>query len=440
MKEIFSEIPHINYEGVHTDNNLAFRYYNPDEKIGDKTMKEHLRFSVVYWHTMTGGGGDPFGMPTMRRPWDTLTDTMAVAEMRAYGIMEFAKKLHIPFFCFHDLDIAPEAESLRETNKRLDIISDMLQDLMQEHNIQLLWGTSNMFTHPRFMNGAATSPDADVFAYSAAKVKKAIDITKKLNGKNYVFWGGREGYETLLNTDMKLEQDNLARFLHMAKAYAKEIGFQGQFLIEPKPKEPTKHQYDVDAATVMGFLRQYGLDKDFKINLEVNHATLAGHSMQHEMQLARINGMLGSIDANTGDLLLGWDTDQFATSIYESTLIMYEIIKNGGIAPGGINFDAKVRRNSNDVLDLCYGHISSMDTFALGLKVAYNLIESRELEDFVEKRYASYETGIGKNIKENKVNFETLYNYALEHDNIQAPSGRQEMLEIILNKHIFQTR
>lgn len=439
-KEIFKDIPKIKYEGPKTKNNLAFRYYNPEEKVGKKTMKEHLRFSVAYWHTMTLSGMDPFGAATMQRPWDNETDAMKIAEMRAYGMMEFASKLDIPFYCFHDLDIAPEADTLAETNDRLDTISTLLGKLMKEHKIELLWGTSNLFSHARFMNGAFTNPDADVFAYSAAKIKKALDITKKLNGKNYVFWGGREGYETLLNTDMGLEQDNFARFLKMVLKYAKKIGFKGQFLIEPKPKEPTKHQYDFDAATVIGFLTKYGLQNDFKLNLEVNHATLAGHSMQHDMQIARINKMLGSLDANFGDLSLGWDTDQFATDIYLSTLMMYEVLKNGGIGKGGLNFDAKVRRPSVDTIDLCYGHISSMDTFAFGLKAANSLLESGDIEDFIKKRYSSYKKGIGKNIVDGKETLESLEKYALAHDCITPTSGRQEMLEIILNKHIFNTR
>lgn len=439
MKDIFPEIPDILYEGPDSNNDLAFKYYNPTEKVGRKTMKDHLRFSVAYWHTMTGSGADPFGMPTMQRPWNTLTDPMAIAEMRAYGIMEFAKKLQIPFFCFHDFDIVEEAPTLKETNTRLDTITDLLKSLQREYGIQLLWGTSNMFSHPRFMNGASTNPDANVFAYSAAKVKKALELTHKLGGKNYVFWGGREGYETLLNTDMKLEQDNLARFLSMAVAYAKKIGFKGQFLIEPKPKEPTKHQYDFDAATVIGFLTKYNLHKYFKLNLEVNHATLAGHTMQHDMQVARINNMLGSLDANYGDLLLGWDTDQFATDVYLTTYMMYEVLKNGGISPGGLNFDAKVRRPSCDSLDLCHAHVSSMDAFALGLKVAHNLLESKEIESHIKKRYKSYTKGIGKDIVSGKANFTTLETHALANEHIIPSSGRQEMLEIIINKYLIKT-
>lgn len=440
MKEIFPDIPVIQYEGIHTDNNLAFRYYNPEEIVGNKTMREHLRFSVAYWHTMTASGADPFGMPTMRRMWDDITDPMKVAEIRAYGIMEFANKLGIPFFCFHDFDIAPEALTLKETNTRLDTIANLLKDIKNEHGIKVLWGTSNMFSNARFMHGASTNPHADIFAYSAAKVKKALEITKLLDGQNYVFWGGREGYETLLNTDMELEQDNLARFLLMAVHYAKKIGFTGQLLIEPKPKEPTKHQYDFDASTVIAFLYKYGLQNDFKLNIEVNHATLSGHTMQHDMQIARINGMLGSLDANEGDMLLGWDTDQFATDIYLSTLMMYEVLKNGGIGSGGLNFDAKVRRASCEPLDLCYGHISSMDAFAFGLKVAHSLKKSGELENIVKTRYSSYRSGIGKKIVEGNTDFVELETYAMEHDQHVPSSGRQELLESIINKHIFKTR
>ena len=437
MQEFFDNIPKIQYEGASTDNMLAFRYYNPTEIIGEKSMQEHLCFSFAYWHSLTGQGQDPFGMPTIKRPWDTIVDPIKKATMRAYALAEITNKLSIPFFCFHDFDIVDEADTLLETEKRLDTISDVLQNIMQETGLKLLWGTSNLFSHPRFMNGAATNPQAEIFTYAAAKVKKAIDITYKLGGLNYVFWGGREGYETLLNTNLKKELDNLAMFLSMARDYAKSIGFTGQFLIEPKPKEPTKHQYDYDTATVIGFLKSYNLDKDFKLNLEVNHATLSGHTMQHEMNLARINNMLGSLDANQGDMLLGWDTDQYATNIYTSTLMMIELLKNGGIAPGGLNFDAKLRRPSTDISDLFYGHISSMDTFAIGLKVAHSLLSSGDIEDFVKNRYASYNSGIGKQITEGTITLKELHSHALQNNNPVAQSGKQEMLEIILNKHIL---
>ena len=438
MTVYFPEIDKIVYEGRKTDNPLAFRYYDPNKVIGDKTMEEHLRFSMAYWHTLTGQGVDMFGAASVERPWDKSSDPMEAAKARAHAAFEFMEKMQIPYFCFHDVDVAPEGATLTETFNNLDKMAELLKELMAKTGKKLLWGTSNLFSHPRFMHGAATSPSADVFAYAAAKVKKALEITKELGGENYVFWGGREGYETLLNTDMKLELDNLARFLHMAVDYAKQIGFTGQFLIEPKPKEPTKHQYDFDVATVLGFSKSYDLDQHFKINIEANHATLAGHTFQHELRLARINGVLGSVDANQGDKLLGWDTDQFPTNIYATTLAMYEILQNGGLAPGGLNFDAKVRRGSHEAADLFYGHIAGMDAFARGLEAAYSLLESGELEEFVAERYASYTSGIGEKIVQGQVGLEELSAYALEHDQITLPSGRQELLESILNRHILE--
>jgi xylose isomerase len=437
MSKYFNNVPEIKYEGKDSKNPFAFKYYNPDEVVGNKTMKEHLRFTMSYWHTLTGEGTDPFGAGTMERPWDGETDKMELAKMRMEAAFEFMDKLGIEYFAFHDRDIAPEGKDLAETNKNLDEIVAYCKELMQKHNKKLLWGTANMFNNPRFVHGAATSNNADVFAYAAAQVKKALEVTKELGGENYVFWGGREGYETLLNTDMKLEQDNLARFFHMAVDYAKKIGFTGQFLIEPKPKEPTKHQYDFDVATVLSFLKKYDLDKYFKVNIEANHATLAGHTVQHELAVARINGVLGSLDINQGDLLLGWDTDQFPTNIYDATLTMYEVLKNGGIAPGGLNFDAKVRRGSFEVEDLFLGYIAGMDTFAKALKVAYKLLESKELENFVDERYSSFKEGIGKDIVEGKVDFEALEKYALNNSAIKNKSGRQELLESILNQYIL---
>lgn len=438
MDQFFPEVDKVQYEGRESDNPLAFRYYNPDEVIGGKSMAEWLRFSVAYWHTMCGELTDMFGAGTAQRPWSRLKDPMDIARARVDAAFEFMKKLGIRFFCFHDVDIAPEGATLAESFRNLDTIVAIIKERMKETGIQLLWGTSNLFSHPRFMHGAATSPNADVFAYAAAKVKKAMEITHELGGSNYVFWGGREGYETLLNTDLGLELDNLARFLRMAVEFAQEIGFKGQLLIEPKPKEPTKHQYDTDAATTIGFLYKYGLEKHFKLNIEANHATLAGHTFEHELRLARIHGMLGSIDANRGDTLLGWDTDQFPADIYSTTLAMYEVLKNGGIAPGGLNFDAKVRRGSFEPIDLFYGHISGMDAFARGLRVAHKLLESGELERFVAERYKSYSEGIGKQIVEGKVGFKELTEYALKHDQIQNTSGRQELLEIILNRYILE--
>jgi xylose isomerase len=350
-----------------------------------------------------------------------------------------ADKLGVPFYCFHDRDVAPEGASLAETEANLDQIVSIFKEQQKEYGIDLLWGTANLFGHPRFLHGAATSSNADVYAYAAAQVKKAMEVTHELGGSNYVFWGGREGYYTLLNTDMKLEIDNLARFLHMAVDHAKKIGFEGQLLIEPKPKEPTKHQYDFDAGNIHAFLRAYDLIDDIKINIETNHATLAMHEMAHELRYARINGLLGSVDANQGDLLLGWDTDQFPTDVYMTTAAMYEILQNGGLAPGGLNFDAKYRRSSIDVKDMFYSHIAGMDAFARGLKVAHRMREDRVLEDFIAERYKSYGEGIGKKIAEGKTDFEELSAHAHEHDRIENVSGRQEMLESIVNRYLMTT-
>jgi xylose isomerase len=436
MGNYFNEVPVIKYEGKDSKNPLAFKYYNPEEVVAGKTMKEHLRFSVSYWHTLTGTGVDPFGAGTMQRPWDNLKG-IDLAKARAEAAFELMQKLGIEYFCFHDRDIAPEGDNLIETNKNLDIMVDYIKGLMKQTKIKLLWGTSSLFGHPKYVHGAATSCNADVFAHAAAQVKKALEITKELDGENYVFWGGREGYETLLNTNMQLELDNLARFFHMAVDYAEKIGFKGQFLMEPKPKEPTKHQYDFDVASCLAFLRKYDLEKHFKMNIEANHATLAGHTFEHELHYARINGVLGSVDANQGDMLLGWDTDQFPTDVYTTTLAMYEILKNGGLHSGGLNFDAKVRRASFEPVDLFYAYIAGMDAFARGLKVAHRLLEDRVLENFIEERYSSYKIGIGKDIVEGKVGFEELEKYALENQNIKNISGRQELLESILNQYIF---
>ena len=440
MSEFFKGVGKIQYEGSESKNPLAFKYYNPDEVINGKTMKEHLRFAVAYWHTFQARGSDMFGAGTAVRPWDHITDPMELAYAKVDANFEFCEKLGVPFFCFHDRDIAPEADTLQETNKRLDKVVEKIKDRMSNSEVKLLWGTTNAFSHPRFAHGASTSNHADVFAYAASQVKKAMEITKELGGENYVFWGGREGYETLLNTDMKLELDNLARFLRMAVDYAKEIGFDGQFLIEPKPKEPTKHQYDFDAATVIGFLKSYGLDPYFKLNIEANHATLAMHTFQHDLRVSRINNALGSIDANQGDMLLGWDTDQFPTNLYDTTLAMYEVIKMGGFTKGGLNFDAKVRRASFEPVDLFYGHIAGMDAFARGFKVAARLVEDRVFEDFIAKRYESYTTGIGKDIVEGKVGFKELEAYTLKNGEPKLSSGRQELLEAIFNQYLLETR
>ncbi len=439
MSNYFEDVSKIKFEGAGSSNPLAFKYYNPEELVGGKSMEDTLRFSMAYWHTFAAAGADMFGVGTWLRPWNDAATPMEQAKARVEVAFEFMQKIGLKYFCFHDVDIAPEGDTLKESFANLDEIVKVIKEKMDETGIKLLWGTSNLFSHPRFMHGASTSPNADVFAYSAAKVKKAMEVTKKLGGENYVFWGGREGYETLLNTDMGLELDNLARFLQLAVDYAKEIDFTGQFLIEPKPKEPTKHQYDFDTATVISFLRKYNLADKFKVNIEANHATLAGHTFQHELHLARVNKMLGSVDANQGDMLLGWDTDQFPTNIYDTTLAMYEIQKAGGLAPGGLNFDAKLRRGSFEPIDLFYGHIAGMDTFARGLKVAQKLLEDKVLEDFVTERYKSFTEGIGKEIVEGKANFAKLADYAMENDQIVNKSGRQELLESIVNQYITES-
>lgn len=437
MKEYFTGIGKIPFEGKDSTNPLAFKYYDAHRVVAGKKMKDHLRFAMSYWHTMTGEGTDPFGQGTMERPYNHLSG-MELAKARVDAAFELMEKLGIEYFCFHDLDISPEGATLQEKLDNLDVIVELIEAKMKETGIKCLWGTTNGFSNPRFVHGAATAPNADVYAFAAAQVKKAIEITHRLGGENYVFWGGREGYETLLNTDVALENDNFARFLHMAKDYAKKIGFTGQFLIEPKPKEPTKHQYDFDTMTVLGFLRKYDLIDDIKMNIEANHATLAGHTFQHELLMSRIHGVLGSIDANQGDMLLGWDTDQFPTNIYDATLCMYEVLKNGGIAPGGLNFDAKVRRGSFQSDDLFISYIVGMDTFAKGLLVANELLEDGVLENFVADRYSSYNNGIGKKIIDGATDFEELAAYALDHDQIKNTSGRQEMLEDIVNRYIYR--
>lgn len=426
----------IKYEGPQSKNVYAFKHFNAQEEVFGVKMKDYLRFAMSWWHTLGASGGDQFGEATALRPW-TNEDKMQMAKNKVDAGFELMQILGIDYFCFHDIDIAYECDSLAEFHKALDEITDYMLEKMKETGIKCLWGTTNMFGNKRFVHGASTSCNADVFAYSAACVKKAMELTKKLGGENYVFWGGREGYETLLNTKTDLELDNFARFLTMARDYAKKIGFTGQLLIEPKPKEPTKHQYDFDTQTVLGFLRKYNLENDYKINIEANHATLAGHTFQHELNMARINGVLGSIDANQGDGLLGWDTDQFPTNVYETTLAMYEVILNGGLHSGGLNFDAKVRRGSFETDDIVIAYIAGMDAFAKGLKVAKRLYEDRVLEDFKDKRYASYNSGIGAKIVANKTSFEELSDYALSHDNIKNESGRQEMLEAIINSYIY---
>lgn len=434
----FESINKIQFEGTGSKNPLAFKYYNPEELLNGKKMEEILRFSVAYWHTFTADGSDPFGVGTAIRSWDHLRG-LDLAKARVEAAFELFEKLNVPFFAFHDVDIAPEGRTLKETNENQDVIVGMIKEYMKTSKTKLLWNTANMFTNPRYVHGAATSPNADVFAYSAAKVKKALEVAKELGAENYVFWGGREGYETLLNTNMQLEQDNLARFFHMAVDYAKEIGLNVPFLIEPKPKEPTKHQYDFDVATGLAFLQKYDLTDYFKFNIEANHATLAGHTFEHELRTARINGMLGSVDANQGDTLLGWDTDEFPTDLYTNTLAMYEILQNGGLGSGGLNFDAKVRRGSFEPEDLFHAHIAGMDAFAIGLKVASKLIEDKALDGFIEERYSSYTKGIGLEIVEGRTNFRELEEYALQLTEIKNQSGRTERLKAVINQYILET-
>jgi xylose isomerase len=436
MSDLFPSIPKIPFEGPDSDNPLAFKRYE-----AGKGMKDQLRFAMAFWHTMCAGGRDPFGDPTAERPWNAVSDPMEAARMRMRGIFELTEKLSVPYFCFHDRDIAPEGSTLRETNKKLDEIVALAKELMKTSPTRLLWGTANLFGHPRFMHGASTSPEPKVFSYAAAQVKKALEVTKELGGQNYVFWGGREGYETLLNTDMKMEQENMAKFMHMAVDYAKEIGFTGQFLIEPKPKEPTKHQYDFDAATCYGFLKEFDLLPYFKLNIETNHATLAYHTIQHDLRFARDHGILGSVDANQGDELLGWDTDQFPSNLYVTTLMMYEVLKNGGLHSGGLNFDAKVRRGSFKVEDLAIAHIVGMDSFTRGYSAASRMIADKALDRPLDERYAGWGKGLGASIRSGKESLKSLEAAMLdaptsEASNFGLGSGKQEYLESIVNKYI----
>lgn len=438
MKEYFNNIKQVKYEGPDSKNPLAFKYYDADRIIMGKPMREHLPFAMAWWHTLVATGTDMFGPGTQDKTFGAELGTMAHAKAKVDAGFEFMKKLGIEYFCFHDVDLVPEADDINETNRRLDEISDHILVRMKETGIKCLWGTANMFANPRFMNGAGSTNSVDVYCFAAAQIKKALDITVKLGGKGYVFWGGREGYETLLNTDVKFEQENIAALMHMAVDYGRKIGFKGTFLIEPKPKEPMKHQYDYDAATAIGFVRQYGLDKDFKMNIEANHATLAGHTFQHDLRISAANGMLGSIDANQGDLLLGWDTDQFPFDVYETTMCMYEVLKAGGI-PVGLNFDAKTRRPSYTLEDMFYAHILGMDTFALGLIKAAAIIEDGRIDDFVKERYASFDSPTGKKIRAGKATLEELAEIAHGMGKPELPgSGRQEYLEGIVNNILFR--
>ncbi|UUX35367.1 xylose isomerase [Fundicoccus culcitae] len=431
----FPNFDKVVFEGNKTKNQFAFRHYNPEEEILGKPMKEHLRFALAYWHTITQDGGDPFGDGTYIRTWDGETP-METAKNRVDAFFELLVKLQVEYFCFHDVDIAPQGDSLEEFFQNLDEVTDYIKEKMDETGVKLLWNTANMFTHPRYMNGAASSNNADVFAYAAAQVKKGLDLSKKLGGQNYVFWGGREGYESLLNTDIAFEQDNMARFYKMAIAYSEKIEHKIPFLIEPKPKEPSTHQYDYDAATTMAFLFKYDLQDHFKLNLEGNHATLAGHTFEHELHVARTFNALGSMDANHAETMLGWDTDEFPYNIYDTTFAMYEVLENDGIAPGGINFDSKLRRTSIDMDDLALGHIAGMDVFARGLKSAAKLKEDRFFDDLKAKRYASYQTGVGKEILDNATDFEALTEYALQHDEIQLESSHLEYVKSLINDYL----
>ncbi len=436
-KGAFPGISRISYEGPNSKNPLAFRHYNPEEVVEGKTMKEHLRFSVTYWHTFRGQLADMFGVGTAIRPWEDGSNSVAMAQKRARVAFEFMDKLGAPYYAFHDRDVAPEGKSLRESNKNLDAVVKVLKEEQKRTGIKLLWGTACLFVNPRFVHGASTSCNADVFAFAAAQVKKAIEVTHELGGEGYVFWGGREGYSTLLNTDMKREIEHLAKFLHMAVDYKKKIGFKGQFYIEPKPKEPTKHQYDSDAAACLNFLREFDLLKDFKLNIETNHATLAGHTMQHELETAIAADALGSIDANTGDVMLGWDTDQFPTDVYLTTQIMLSILKMGGFTTGGTNFDAKVRRESFEPVDLFHAHVGGMDAFARGLKIAAAIRKDGRLSEFVKQRYSSYDSGVGARIEAGKATFEELEAYMLKKGDVTGNvSGRQEYLENLINDFI----
>jgi len=437
MPTAFKEVSKIKYEGPKSRNPLAFKFYNPSEKVEGKTMREHMRFSVVYWHTFRGLGSDPFGPGTAIRPWDDGSNSVKNAQNRARVAFEFIEKLGAPFYAFHDRDIAPEGKDLAESNRNLDAVVKVLKEEQKRTGIKLLWGTANLFSNPRFVHGAATSCNAEVFAYAGAQVKKALEVTHELGGEGYTFWGGREGYSTLLNTDMKREQEHLARLLHLAVDYKKQIGFKGQFYIEPKPKEPTKHQYDSDAAACLNFLRQFDLLPHFKLNIETNHATLAGHTMQHELETCGSVGALGSIDANTGDELLGWDTDQFPTSIYLTTYTMLAILKYGGLTTGGVNFDAKVRRESFEPIDLFHAHIGGMDAFARGLKIAAAIRKDGRLAEFVKERYASWDSGLGARIEAGQMNLADLETYMLKKgDSARNTSGRQEFLENLINEFI----
>ena len=437
MNRFFTEVPtNIPYEGTASRDPLAFRYFNPEQVVNGKTMEEHLRFSVAYWHTFKGSGQDPFGGASFDRPWNRFSSDMDIAKATCEATFEFVTKLGVRYYCFHDRDLAPEGQTFSESCKNLEAMVALAKTFQEQTGVKLLWGTANLFGHPRYTHGAGTNPDVHVFAYAAAQIKHAIAVTHELNGENYVFWGGREGYDTLLNTDMKKETRQMARLFHMAVDYAREIGFTGQFLIEPKPKEPTKHQYDYDAATVLNFLQTYDLSDHFKLNIEANHATLAGHSFAHELTVASDAGKLGSMDINRGDLLLGWDTDQFPTDLYDTVYAMLVVLRQGGLGCGGLNFDAKPKRGSIGTEDLFYAHIGGMDTFARALLIADQIIGDGLISDFVAKRYHSWSEKTGKEILAGNASFEQMEAYINKHGEPVLQSGRQEYLENVINSYI----
>ncbi len=435
-REYFPNVDSINFEGKESDNPLAFRYYDENRKVAGKTLKEFFRFAVAYWHSFCNTGGDPFGVGTRSFPWDQYSDPMDRARARMDAAFEFITKMGIPFYCFHDYDLVDEADTLAESEKRLRKMVDYAKEKQEASGVKLLWGTANLFAHPRYMNGAATNPDFKVVAHAGAQVKQALDATIELGGSNYVFWGGREGYMSLLNTDYKREQEHLARFLHMAKDYGRRNGFEGTFLIEPKPMEPMKHQYDFDTATVIGFLREYDLDEDFKVNIEVNHAILAKHTFEHELQVAAAADMLGSIDANRGDYQNGWDTDQFPADIFEVTQAMLILLQHGGFSTGGVNFDAKLRRNSTDPDDLFYAHIGGMDVFARALIAAEAILQDSQYLQMRKDRYASFNAGKGADFEQGLLKMEDLHQVASESKEPELVSGKQEFMENIVNRYI----
>jgi len=435
-REYYKGIGEIQFEGKNSNNPLAFKFYNPKQLVAGKTMREHFKFAIAYWHTFCGQGSDPFGPGTQKFAWDQSSDPIQAAKDKADAAFEFISKMGFEYFCFHDYDLIQEGATFTESEKRLALITDYIQEKQKGTNIKLLWGTANCFSNPRYMNGAATNPDFDVVARAGAQIKLALDATIKLGGENYVFWGGREGYMSLLNTDMGRELDHMGRFLTMARDYARAQGFKGNFFIEPKPMEPMKHQYDFDTATAIGFLMKYGLDKDFKINIEVNHATLAQHTFQHEIAVAAKAGMLGSLDANRGDYQNGWDTDQFPNNILEITEAMLVFLKAGGLQGGGINFDAKIRRNSTDIDDVFHAHIGGADTFARALLIADKIITSSPYEKLRKERYSSFDSGKGKDFEQGKLSFQDLYKIAQDNGELSLKSGKQELFENIINQYM----